>query len=157
MAIVFWSFRIMVGLGLLMLALGGLGLIGYLRGRLYDWAILHRFAVAMGPAGFVAVIAGWVTTEVGRQPYTVYGLLRTTDSVSPLDAPAVATSLVAFIVVYFAVFSVGVWYILRLMAHAPSPAEPGLEKGSMPIRTAGITPAAGLDPDHILGVETKGE
>ena len=69
--------------------------------RLYDWPLLHRLALAMGPAGFVAVIAGWVTTEVGRQPYTVYGLLRTADSVSPLQAPAVATSLVAFIVVYF--------------------------------------------------------
>src|SRR5690606_14911866 len=83
-AIVFWSFRIMVGLGFLMAALGLLSLIAYLRGRLYEWGVLHRFALAMGPAGFVAVIAGWVTTEVGRQPYTVYGLLRTADSVSPL-------------------------------------------------------------------------
>src|SRR5690606_7156821 len=122
-AIVFWSFRIMVGLGLLMLALGGSALFARWRGRLYDWPNLHRFALVMGPAGFVAVIAGWVTTEVGRQPYTVYGLLRTAESVSPLDAPAVATSLVAFIIVYFAVFSVGAWYILRLMSHAPAVAE----------------------------------
>ena len=57
---------------------------------LYDWAGLHRFALVMGPAGFVAVTAGWVTTEVGRQPYTVYGLLRTAESASPLDAPAIA-------------------------------------------------------------------
>ena len=156
-AIVFWSFRIMVGLGLLMFALGGLALIAHLRGRLYDWRSLHRFAVAMGPAGFVAVIAGWVTTEVGRQPYTVYGLLRTADSVSPLDAPAVAASLVAFVVVYFAVFSVGAWYILRLMADAPVPAEPGLDQGTAPIRTAGITPVQGLDPDRALGAGTKGE
>src|SRR5690606_16815857 len=99
-AIVFWSFRIMVGLGLLMFALGGVALVAHLRGKLYEWRYLHRFAVAMGPAGFVAVIAGWVTTEVGRQPYTVYGLLRTADSVSPLDAPAVATSLIAFVIVY---------------------------------------------------------
>ncbi len=156
-AIVFWSFRIMVGLGLLMLALGGVALIAHLRGRLFAWRNLHRFAVAMGPAGFVAVIAGWVTTEVGRQPYTVYGLLRTADSVSPLDAPAVAASLTAFVVVYFTVFSVGVWYILRLMAHAPAPAEPGLDKGTAPIRTAGITPVQGLHPDRAPGVETKGE
>ena len=155
-AIVFWSFRIMVGLGLLMFALGGIALIAWLRGRLYDWPPLHRFAVAMGPAGFVAVIAGWVTTEVGRQPYTVYGLLRTADSVSPLDAPAVATSLVAFVVVYFAVFSVGVWYMLRLMGHAPAPAEPGLEQGTAPIRTAGVTPAAGLDPERAFGAGSKG-
>ena len=89
------------------------------RGTLYDWPWLHRAALVMGPAGFVAVIAGWVTTEVGRQPYTVYGLLRTADSASPLAAPAVATSLVAFVIVYFAVFGVGTWYILRLMAKPP--------------------------------------
>src|SRR5690606_18143199 len=138
--VVFWSFRIMVGLGFLMLGLGGLALLARIRGRLYDWRNLHCCAVVMGPAGFVAVIAGWVTTEVGRQPYTIYGLLRTAQSVSPLDAPAVATSLVAFVVVYFAVFSVGAWYILWLMSHAPAVAEPGFERGDAPIRTAGITP-----------------
>src|SRR5690606_8072884 len=107
--------------------------------------------LVMGPAGFVAVIAGWVTTEVGRQPYTVYGLLRTADSVSPLDAPAVATSLIAFIIVYFTVFSIGTWYILRLMAHPPALAEPGLEKDDAPIRTAGLTPAPAIDPDRTIG------
>jgi cytochrome bd ubiquinol oxidase subunit I len=155
-AIVFWSFRIMVGLGLLMVTLGGFALVARLRGRLYDWRNLHRFAIAMGPAGFVTVIAGWVTTEVGRQPYTVYGLLRTADSVSPLDAPAVASSLLAFIVVYFAVFSVGTWYILRLMGHAPVPAEPGLEGGTAPIRTAGITPAPALNPGRTIGGDAQG-
>lgn len=144
-AIVFWSFRIMVGLGLLMAALGAFSLFARLRKRLYDWPLLHRFALAMGPAGFVAVIAGWVTTEVGRQPYTVYGLLRTADSVAPLAAPAVATSLAAFVVVYFAVFGIGTWYILKLMHHAPKPGETGLSDA--PIRTAGITPAAGVDRD----------
>jgi cytochrome d ubiquinol oxidase subunit I len=142
-AIVFWSFRIMVGLGLLMAALGLASLVARLRGRLYEWSLLHRWAVAMGPAGFVAVIAGWVTTEVGRQPYTVYGILRTADSVAPLAAPAVATSLIAFVVVYFAVFGVGAWYILRLMHHAPQPHEPDLAEA--PIRTAGITPAAQIE------------
>ena len=156
-AIVFWSFRIMVGLGMLMLTLGAVALLARMRGRLYDWPLLHRFAIVMGPAGFVAVIAGWVTTEVGRQPYTVYGLLRTADSVSPLDAPAVAASLIAFIVVYFAVFSVGVWYILRLMAHAPAPHESGLENDTTPIRTAGTTPVAAVAPDRTLGAEHRGE
>jgi len=155
-AVVFWSFRIMVGLGLLMITLGAVALVARLRGRLYDWRNLHRFALVMGPAGFVAVIAGWVTTEVGRQPYTVYGLLRTAESVSPLDAPAVAASLVAFIVVYFTVFSIGAWYMLRLMAHPPVPAEPGLDEGAAPIRTAGITPAPALDPDRAIGSGTTG-
>jgi cytochrome d ubiquinol oxidase subunit I len=156
-AVVFWSFRIMVGLGLLMFALGGLALLARMRGTLYDWRSLHWFALAMGPAGFVAVIAGWVTTEVGRQPYTVYGLLRTAQSVSPLDAPAVATSLIAFVVVYFTVFSVGAWYIVRLMSHPPAPVEPGLDGGDAPIRTAGITPATALDPDRALGTADGGQ
>src|SRR3546814_9923741 len=93
----------------------------------------------MGPAGFSAGGAGWVTTEVGRQPWTVYGLLRTADSVSPLDAPAVAASLLAFVIVYFAVFGAGTWYILRLMAKPPEPHESATLAG--PVRTAGITPA----------------
>lgn len=141
-AIVFWSFRIMVGLGLLMLALGVVSLWMRWRGRLYSSRSMHRFAWAMGPAGFVAVIAGWVTTEVGRQPYVIYRLMRTSEAVSPIEAPAVATSLAAFVVVYFAVFGAGVWYILKLMSKPPQPGEP--EPLEAPIRTAGITPSAAL-------------
>ncbi|MAZ85073.1 MAG: cytochrome ubiquinol oxidase subunit I [Hoeflea sp.] len=94
--IVFFSFRVMVGLGLAMLGLGLWSLWARWRGRLYDSPWLHRTAVLMGPSGFVAVLAGWITTEVGRQPFTVYGMLRTSDSLAPVDAPAVATSLLAF-------------------------------------------------------------
>ena len=101
--LVFWSFRIMVGLGFLMLGIGLLSLFARWRGKLYHWPWLHRFALAMGPAGFIAVLAGWTTTEAGRQPWTVYGMLRTADSASPLAAPAVATSLLAFVIVYFIV------------------------------------------------------
>ncbi len=144
--IVFWSFRVMVGLGFLMLGLGLFSLVARARGRLYDWPWLHRFALAMGPSGLVAVLAGWITTEVGRQPYTIYGLLRTSASASPLDAPAVAASLVAFVLVYFAVFGVGVWYLLKLMGHAPHAGEPGIEAGpDRPIRSAGITPAPAVE------------
>jgi cytochrome d ubiquinol oxidase subunit I len=142
-AIIFWSFRLMVGLGLLMFALGLLSLWARWRGRLYDWRFLHHFALWMSPMGFVAIIAGWVTTEVGRQPYLVYGLLRTSEGVSPLGAPAVATSLLAFVVIYFAVFGVGIWYILRLMHRPPQDLEPRLKDVDQgPIRSAGITPAA---------------
>jgi cytochrome bd ubiquinol oxidase subunit I len=151
--IVFWSFRVMVTIGLLMLLLGCLSLLARFKGRLYAWAPLHRFALAMGPAGFVAVLAGWITTEVGRQPYTVYGLLRTAESASPLHGPAVAASLTAFVVIYLSVFAMGTLYILRLMAKPPQAGEPGLEPGT-PIRTAGITPAPAVDPDrHILPAE----
>jgi cytochrome d ubiquinol oxidase subunit I len=139
-AIVFWAFRIMVGLGTLMLLLALVSLWARVRHRLYDWPLLHRFAIAMGPAGFVAVIAGWVTTEVGRQPFTVHGLLRTAESVSRLQAPAVAVSLLAFITVYFIVFGAGVFYILRLMSQSPQRGEEGPERGQ-PVRAAGITPA----------------
>jgi cytochrome bd ubiquinol oxidase subunit I len=140
--IVFWSFRIMVGLGFLMLLLGLCSLLARARGRLYDWPWLHRFSVALGPAGFVAVIAGWITTEVGRQPYVVYGVLRTADAVSPLAAPAVAASLVAFIVVYFAVFGMGTWYLLKIMNRPPQPHEP--DPAHAPSHAAGITPAPAL-------------
>ena len=141
-AVVFWSFRIMVALGFAMLGIGLWSLWARWRGDLFQRPWLHRAAVAMGPSGLVAVLAGWVTTEVGRQPYTVYGLLRTTDSVAPLAAPAVATSLVAFVIVYFAVFGAGTFYIFRLISHPPVFDEPKLTDITQgPTRTAGITPA----------------
>lgn len=113
--ILFWSFRIMVGLGFAMLGLGVWSLWRRVRGRLYDDRGLHRVAILMGPMGFVAVLAGWITTEVGRQPFTVYGLLRTSDSLAPVAAPAVAASLIAFIIVYFFIFGAGTFYLLRMM------------------------------------------
>ncbi|HRN61086.1 MAG TPA: cytochrome ubiquinol oxidase subunit I [Luteimonas sp.] len=125
--IVFWSFRIMVALGMAMLLLGAWSLLARLRRRLYDWPALHRAALAMAPAGFVAVLAGWVTTEVGRQPFTVYGLMTTAESASPLAAPAVATSLLAFVLVYFIVFGFGAWYILKLMARGVQAGEPAAD------------------------------
>src|ERR1700761_5843941 len=141
--ITFWSFRVMVGLGLLIMALGLLRLWMRWRGRLYQSRLLHIFAMTMGPAGFIAVLAGWITTETGRQPFTVFGLLRTVDSVSPLAAPAVGSSLIAFVIGYFAIFAAGVIYILRLMAIPPHQGEEG-PRGDVPVRAAGIPPAAGV-------------
>jgi cytochrome bd ubiquinol oxidase subunit I len=140
--VVFWSFRVMVGLGTLMLLLGLASLAARAAKKLYDWRWLHRFALLMGPSGFIAVIAGWITTEVGRQPFTVYGLLRTADSVSPLAAPAVGASLMAFVIVYFAVFGMGTWYLLKLMSRAPQPHEP--DPPNAPAHAAGITPGPAL-------------
>ena len=146
---VFWSFRIMVGIGFAMLGIGAWSLYARWRKQLYDWTLLHRCAIAMAPSGFVAVLAGWITTEVGRQPYVIYGLLRTSDAASPLDAPAVAVSLLAFILVYFTVFGIGVGYILRLMAKTPHVGELGAKRGDTgPIRTAGITPGPTQNPGH---------
>ena len=140
--IVFWSFRVMVALGFAMLGIGAWSLWARWRGHLFEAPWLHRAALAMAPSGLIAVLAGWITTEVGRQPYTVYGMLRTAESAAPLDAAAVGTSLIAFIVVYFAVFGAGTFYILRLMSRPPVFDEPRLKDATKgPIRTAGITPA----------------
>lgn len=121
--IVFWAFRIMVGLGLLMIGLGVWGVWLMWRGRLEQSRPFLWSAVAMGPAGFVAVISGWVVAEVGRQPWTVTGILRTADSVSPIGAGQVTASLLGFMVVYAIIFSVGVLYMLRLVAEGPIPEE----------------------------------
>jgi len=124
--IVFWAFRVMVGLGLLMIGLGawGVWLMWRTRGPEYSRPFLWA-AVAMGPAGFIAVISGWIVAEVGRQPYVVYGVLRTADAVSPVGAGQVSASLLAFMVIYAVIFSVGVLYILRLIGEGPeaAPAE----------------------------------
>ena len=143
-AVVFWSFRIMVAIGFAMLGLGLWSLLARWRGKLYDWRWLHRAALVMGPSGFVAVIAGWVTTEVGRQPWVIYGLLRTAEARSPIDAPAVAASLVTFVIVYYAVFGAGTWYMLRLMAKTPHAHESDVEDA--PVRSAGITPGPTQNP-----------
>ncbi len=129
----------MIALGFAMLGLGVWSLIARARGRLYAAPWLHRAAILMGPSGFVAVLAGWITTEVGRQPYTVYGLLKTADSASSIDAAAVGASLIAFIVVYFTLFGLGTFYLLRLMNKPPHEHEEGLPKNE-PIRASGFMP-----------------
>lgn len=140
-AIVFWSFRIMVGIGFLMLFVGLWSLWARFRGNLFTNRWLHRTALLAGPSGLVAVLAGWITTEVGRQPYTIWGLMRTSESASPLAAPAVGASLLAFIIVYFFVFGAGVFYLLRLMKAGPKMGEEGMIDTAGPIRTSGTTPA----------------
>ena len=117
--IIFWSFRIMVGIGMAMITLGLWSLLLRWKNIFYSTRLFHYVCLVMGPAGFVAVIAGWVTTEVGRQPFTVYGILRTIDSVSPIDAPAVAISLIVFIVTYFFVFGAGTYYIFKQFSINP--------------------------------------
>ena len=121
MLIPFLTFRLMVGLGLIMLAVSWLGIWLRWRGRLetarwFLWAALLSF-----PSGFVAVIAGWFTAEVGRQPWVVYGLLRTADAVTPsLTTGAVLFSLLAYIVVYSVIYAFGFYYIYRLLRDGPA-------------------------------------
>jgi cytochrome d ubiquinol oxidase subunit I len=118
-AVVFWSFRVMVGLGMLTIAVALWALVLMWQKRLYDSRTFQRFLVLMTPAGFVAILAGWYVAEIGRQPYVIYGALRTIDVVSPVSAQSVALSLAMFVGVYACVFGAGLWYMARAVAVGP--------------------------------------
>ncbi len=134
----FWAFRIMVGLGLLMILIGWWGLWAWWRGKLDAGRWFQIMSVAMAPAGFLAVLCGWMVTEVGRQPYLVYGILRTADAVSPVAANAVGASLLFFMMIYGIVFTAGALYIGRLLLKGPSPAEGPAEAAEAPGNPLGI-------------------
>ncbi|MFT0891376.1 cytochrome ubiquinol oxidase subunit I [Pseudochelatococcus sp. G4_1912] len=145
--VVFWSFRVMVGLGLLMLLLGVWGAWARWRGTLFQSKPLLRFAIWMGPSGLIAILAGWFTTEIGRQPWVVYGVMRTADAVSGHSAMALSITLILFIVMYFIVFGIGISYMLKLVARGPSishdPAEEG--QSQRPARPLSAAPDS-VDP-----------
>jgi cytochrome d ubiquinol oxidase subunit I len=152
--VVFWTFRIMVGLGMLMLLLGVWAAWARLRRQLYRSRLFLSFAVLMGPAGLIAILAGWFTTEVGRQPWVVYGVMRTSDAVSIHSPLELSVSLAIFVVAYFAVFGTGISYILKLVARGPeqslSQAEAGLHR--RPARPLSAAPDH-VDPAIVLGKE----
>jgi len=118
-ALVFWSFRIMVGIGVLMIFTGITAAILFLRKQLFTKRWFHLWCMAMTPAGFVTVLAGWFVTEIGRQPYIVYGVIRTAKTISPVMGSQVALSLLAFIFSYVFIFGAGSYYILRLIGKGP--------------------------------------
>ena len=124
-AIVFWAFRIMVAIGFLMVFVGLFSVYKYFKKQQFNpeskW--FHRAWMIMTPMGFIALLSGWFVTEVGRQPWTVYGVIRTAESMSPVAAQQVATTLIGFIVLYVFVFGAGSFYILRLIAKGPQPFE----------------------------------
>jgi cytochrome bd ubiquinol oxidase subunit I len=130
----FFAFRIMVGLGLVMLGVALLGLWLRIRKRLYDSDWFLRLCTFTGPIGFLAVIAGWTTTEVGRQPWTVYGLMRTADSVTPsLTGLDVAISLAGYMIVYLVMFPSGFILIRSVMRKGmPAEAEKAPVEGGRP-------------------------
>ena len=117
--IVFWSFRVMAGLGMLMVLLGVASLWMRYKKRLYDSRPFLWFTLLMGPSGLIAMLAGWFTTEIGRQPWVVYGVLRTRDAVSPHSTLQMTFSLIAFIVIYASVFGIGYVYLIRLIKKGP--------------------------------------
>ena len=139
--IVFWSFRVMVGLGMLMVLLSLTALWLRKTGRLYETSWFHKFAIIMGPTGYIALLAGWVTTEVGRQPWVVYGVMRTQDGLSQsVTADQVGLSLIIFVLVYTVVFGSGIYYMLKLIKTGPSfieaisPEQAGLGHFKTPLR-----------------------
>jgi cytochrome d ubiquinol oxidase subunit I len=119
---VFFSFRVMVGIGLFMIASAWVGALLWWKGLLFrsGWYLMpmaHTWWI-----GFVAVIAGWIVTESGRQPWLIYGVMRTADGISPVPGGSVATTLAMFVVVYGIIFSMGIYYINRLIKKGPLPA-----------------------------------
>jgi cytochrome d ubiquinol oxidase subunit I len=130
-ALVFYAFRLMVAIGFAMVATGWIGLWLWRQGRLFDAAWFLRPAANVWWAGFVAVISGWIVTESGREPWIAYGILRTADAVSPVPGGSVLTTLILFILVYGIIFSMGIYYINRLIHTGPTgrlvePTEHGL-------------------------------
>lgn len=123
--VVFWAFRVMVGLGVLMLGLGVASLILRCRKRLYDARWLQKWCVLMAPSGFVAMLSGWVVTEVGRQPFTVWGLLRTAESVSRISHQQILTSTLLILGFYLVVFGIGLWVLLRILRQPAGVGEAG--------------------------------
>jgi cytochrome d ubiquinol oxidase subunit I len=120
----FFAFRIMVGIGMIMIALGAIGAVLWLRGRLYSNRLFLQAMQFAAPLGFIAVLSGWFVAEVGRQPWTVYGILRTADSVSPVPGGSVLFSLVLFVLAYGVIFGAGIYYIAKLVRAGPEATPP---------------------------------
>jgi cytochrome d ubiquinol oxidase subunit I len=118
--LVFWTFRIMAGLGVLMALMAIAALVLRRRGRLFDSPLFHRFVLVMGPSGFISLLAGWITTEAGRQPWVVYGVMRTSQALSPVTVQQVGVSLFAFVVVYSLVFGTGIYYMIKVARSGPT-------------------------------------
>lgn len=113
----------MVCMGLLMILAGFWSLLLRRGDRLHTTPLFLKFMLCMGPSGLIALLAGWVTTEMGRQPWVVYGLMRTKDAVSPLTVGEMSISLVLFVLVYFVLFGTGITYMLKLVHKGPQPHE----------------------------------
>ncbi|NUT78751.1 cytochrome ubiquinol oxidase subunit I [Pseudomonas sp. C1C7] len=123
--VVFFAFRAMVGLGVLMLGQGLVGAVLRWRGRLFARRWMLRSCVLMSPAGLVAMLSGWTVTEVGRQPFTIYGLMRTADSLAAVSRGQVVGSTWVILVFYLVIFGVGLWVLLRVLREPPHEEQPG--------------------------------
>lgn len=137
--VVFFAFRIMAGIGVLLLTIAITGIILRLRGRLYEARWFQYVAMAATPLGFLAVLAGWTVTEAGRQPWVVYGALRTADAVAPVAAGAVTTSLLIFFAVYNVLLASFFWFTARVALKGPADTSPpGREHPGLDRTNAGL-------------------
>jgi cytochrome bd ubiquinol oxidase subunit I len=118
-AIVFWSFRIMVGIGFAMILTGIIAAILYFKNKLFVTRWFLYWCLTLTPSGFIAVLAGWFVTEVGRQPYIAYGIIKTSEGLSPVIGVQIAISLAVFIAVYILIFGAATYYILKLIKKGP--------------------------------------
>jgi cytochrome d ubiquinol oxidase subunit I len=116
----FFGFRIMVAIGMFLILLAVFGGYLWLRGQLFGNKLFLTAASLSWPLGFIAIIAGWTTTETGRQPWVATGLIRTADAVSPVAAGAVGVTLIAFLLVYIVIYSAGIYYINLLIRRGPA-------------------------------------
>ncbi len=148
----------MVGLGTLMVLLAVVGLWLRKKERIYENKWFHKFALIMGPTGYIALLAGWFTTEIGRQPWVVYGVLRTEDALSNVSANQVGITLIIFVLVYTVVFGTGIYYILKLMYKGPqfihTPAE---EQGGVGHFRTPMRPLSAVEDSLETKDQTKGE
>jgi cytochrome d ubiquinol oxidase subunit I len=118
-ALVFWCFRLMVGIGMLMILTGVMAIVLHVKKRLFDTRWFQYWCMALTPSGFAAVLAGWFVTEVGRQPWIIHNVMRTSEAVSPVVGPSIAISLAAFVFTYLFVFGAGTFYIVKLIRKGP--------------------------------------
>jgi cytochrome d ubiquinol oxidase subunit I len=151
---VFFAFRAMVGIGLMLIVLVFWGGISWWRGGLFENRAFLRAASWAWPLGFIAIISGWIVTEVGRQPWVVTGVLRTADATSPVAPEALMISLVLFVLVYGIVFTTGLVYVNRLIRTGPLPAVLGAEEG-LPSRPPSGAERAARGATETRGGETR--
>jgi cytochrome bd ubiquinol oxidase subunit I len=140
---VFYAFRVMVGIGMLMILVALAGAWLWWRGRLFESRRYLYIASKTWPLGFIAIITGWIVAEVGRQPWIATGVLRTADAASPVSANQVALSLALFVLVYGVVFSTGIYYMNRMLRKGPQLAP----------HTIAETPLRPISAAHDLGAE----
>jgi len=117
---VFWSFRVMVGIGVFMILVALTGAFLLWRGTLFTHTLFLRVVSMMAPLPFLAVLAGWFVTEAGRQPWLVYGLMRVEEGITPsLTGWMVLLTLIGYLLVYAAIFAAGLFYLARIMRAGP--------------------------------------